>query len=55
MKGYSPNIVMAMGRKKNNLTRQGDGEIGTKLCSENYKGIKILEDLDVDGSLILGI
>ena len=55
MKGYCPNTVMAVGRKKNSWTGQGDGEMCTKLCFENYKGIKNLEDLDLDGSLMLGV
>jgi hypothetical protein len=55
VKGYCPNTVMAMGKKKSNWTRQGDGEMCSKLCSENYKGIKNLEDLDLDGSLVLGV
>jgi len=38
VKGYCPNTVMAMGRKKNNSTRQGDGKICTELC-----GLKIIQ------------
>jgi len=32
-----------------------DGELCAKLCSENWKGMKNLEDLDLDESLILGV
>jgi hypothetical protein len=36
-------------------TRQGDGGMCTKLSSENYIGIENLEDLGVDGNVILGV
>jgi hypothetical protein len=40
VKGYCPNTVMEMGRKRNNLTRQGDGEMCTKYVQNCVLKIK---------------